>query len=432
MFILEIVIVIVLILVNGLFSMSEMAIVAAKKNRLQQEADDQNKGAKRALELINNPDRFFSTVQIFITLIGILSGAFGGATIAQEIGASISTIPKLAPYGETIGVAVVVILVTYFSLVLGELVPKRLALNNAEKIASGVSKLMHTLSRITNPLVIFLSKSTNLVLRLLGAKPSSEPEVTDEDVTSMMHIGARIGVFEKAEQEMVERIFRLSDRNAGSLMTPRTEVVFLEIDSSDEKIYQTLLLRPYSRFPVIKDTFDDVIGIVNSRDLFLQRINGQQFDIQGLMSQPIFLPESTPALSVLENFRLSGSETAVVIDEYGGVMGLLSMNDVIEAIVGDTVPSADSSEEKIILRDDGTWLIDGMVQVDEVKELLGIDELPDENEGHYETISGLMMTHLGRIPRSSDKFEWQGFTFEVMDMDRNRVDKVLVGRTKAG
>lgn len=426
----EIVIVVLLILTNGLFSMSEMAIVSARKHRLQQKAADGNKGAARALELAENPNRFFSTVQIGITLIGILSGAFGGATIAEQIGLEVNKVPWLAPYSEGIGVGIVVIVITYFSLVLGELVPKRLALNNAEKIAAAISPLMQTLSKITTPIVALLSGSTNLVLRFLGVRPSTDPEVTEEDLRSMLDQGTENGIFEESEQNMVERIFRLSDRSVSALMTPRTEIIFLDVDASHQEIHQKISRYPFSRFPVIKDTTDNIIGIAQSRDLLLQRVEGPYFNVQAVLQQPLFIPESTPALDVLESFRTTGVELAVIIDEYGGVLGLVSMNDIIEAIVGDVFSPLGKQEAEAIRREDGSWLFDGMIQIDELKDYLDVDELPDEEEGNYETLSGLMMAQLGRVPVSGDHFEWEKLHFEVVDMDGRRVDKVLVMPTE--
>lgn len=424
----EIIIVVALILINGLFSMSEMAVVSAKKNRLQAKAEDGDKGAVKALALAENPNRFLSTVQIGITLIGILSGAFGGATIAEKLGAEINKVPALSPYSEGIGVGIVVLVITYLSLVIGELVPKRLALNSAEKIATAVSPLMQILSKVTTPLVAVLSGSTNFTLRVLGVQPSKEPEVTEEDLKSLLNQGAENGIIEESEQDMVQRIFRLSDRSVSALMTPRTEIIFLDIDASHEEIYQKIARYPFSRFPVIQDTSDNVLGIVQSRDLLLQRVEGEQFDIKKVMQQPLFLPESTPALSVLEKFRSTGIELAVIIDEYGGVLGLVSMNDILEAIVGDVVYPHKDYEEQVTRREDGSWLMDGMLQVDELKDYLDIDYLPDRDEGNYETLSGLMMAQLGRVPVSGDHFEWEGLRFEVVDMDGRRVDKVLISK----
>lgn len=423
----EILIVLLLILINGLFSMAEMAVVSARKNRLQKKAEDGDKGAARALELAENPNRFLSTVQIGITLIGILSGAFGGATIANKIGLEFSRVPLLAPYSKGIGVGIVVVAITYLSLVLGELVPKRLALNNAERVAARLSPIMQGVSRIAAPLVALLSGSTNAVVRMLGIRPSDEPEVTEEDLKSMLNQGTESGVFEESEQDMVKRIFRLSDRSISALMTPRIEVIFLDIDASHEEIRQKITTHPFSRFPVIQGSTDNVIGMVEARDLLLQRVAGPDFSLNSILRQPLFIPESTAALDVLMQFKSSGSELAIVIDEYGGVLGLVSMNDILEAVVGEWVNTPQGEQEaQAIQREDGSWLFDGMILIDDLKDYLDLDVLPDEGEGNYETLSGLMMTRLGRIPVSGDHFEWEHYHFEVVDMDGRRVDKVLV------
>lgn len=406
--------------------MSEMAIVSARKNRLEKKAEYGNSGAARALELANNPNRFLSTVQVGITLIGILSGAFGGATIAEKIGIELARIPALKPYSEGIGVGIVVLVITYLSLVFGELVPKRLAMSNAEKIASRTSGFMQFLSSITKPIVSLLSGSTNLILRLLAVKPSTEPEVTEDDLKDILDQGTESGIFEESEQDMVERIFRLNDRNVSAFMTPRTETVFLDIDATHEEIQHIINKFPFSRFPVIKDSIDNLIGIVQSRDLLLQRLENNQYDIQAVLQEPLFIPESTPALDVIQTFKNTGAELAVIIDEYGGVLGLVSLNDILEAIVGEVITPYGEDEPEAIRREDGSWLFDGMIHIDELKDYLDIDELPDEDEGDYETLSGLVMSELGRIPVSGDYFEWKNMRFEVMDMDGRRVDKVLV------
>jgi putative hemolysin len=336
----------------------------------------------------------------------------------------------LASYSEGIGVGIVVIVITYLSLVVGELVPKRLALNNAEQVAVAISPLMQILSKITTPIVSLLGGSTNLVLHILGVRPSNEPEVTEEDLKSMLDQGTVSGVFEESEQDMVERIFRLSDRTVSALMTPRTDVIFLDIDATHEEIHQKIANHPFSRFPVIKDSSDNIVGIVQSRDLLLQRVEGPHFEIQAVLSQPLFIHKSTPALDVLESLRSTGVELAVIIDEYGGVVGLVSMNDILEAIVGEVFTPHGDYEAQAILREDGSWLFDGMIQIDELKDHLDIDELPNEDEANYETLSGLMMAQLGRVPVSGDHFEWEKLRFEVVDMDGRRVDKVMIATVK--
>ncbi len=422
----EVLVILGLILLNGFLSMSEMAIVSAKKNRLQSKADKGSKKAETALKLAENPNHFFSTVQIGITMIGILSGAFGGATIAEKIANEIAKIPGFEPYSQGIGVGLIVILITYLSLVVGELVPKRIALNSAEKVSLAVAGVMNFFSKITKPFVFLLSKSTNLVLSMLGIKLSSEPAVTEEDLKNMLFVGKEIGVIEASEQTMVERIFRLSDRDVSAVMTPRTEIVFLEMDDSQEEIIRKISESPYTRFPVVSETYDDVIGIVNSKDLLLQLSVKGKMSLDEVMQEPFFLPETTPALETVEILKKSGFEIALIIDEYGGLLGLVGMGDILQSIIGNVAKPLENIDEEVVLRDDGSWLFDGMVQIDELKEYLGIDRLPEEEEGRYETLGGFMMAVLNRIPLTGDYFDWNGFRFEVMDMDGRRVDRVMV------
>jgi putative hemolysin len=421
----EIIIVISLILLNGIFAMSEMAVVSSRKNRLEQKAEEGDRGARAALELANNPNRFLSTVQVGITLIGILSGAFGGATLAEEIGRSLARYPFLAPYSEAIGVGLVVLAITYLSLVLGELVPKRLAMNNPEQAAIRLSRLMRFIAVMTRPLVTFLSKSTDLILKILRVHPSPDPQVTDDDILSMLESGRQVGTIKKSEQDMVERILHFGDRSVTSVMTPRTNVVFIDRDSNQDKILSILKENPYSRFPVFSKTMDNLLGIVRTRDLLLQRVKGEPFQIQQASQQILYIPETTNLLTALERFKDNQTEIAVVIDEYGGVLGLVSIFDILESIVDDVVAVPGDIEADAIRREDGSWLFDGLLQIDDLKEILDLAEIPEE-DGRYDTLNGMVMAVLGHIPTSGDHFEWEGYQFEVVDMDGRRVDKVLV------
>lgn len=423
----EILIVCLLILANSILSMSEMAIVSARKTRLQQRAKRGEKGAQTALRLTEEPTRFLSTVQVGITLIGILSGAFGGATIAEQISAALDNIIFLRPYSEAIGVGVVVIVITYFSLVIGELVPKRIALNNAERIAVRVAGLMKRLSRLMSPVVSLLSISTEAVLRLLGIKPSSDPTITEEEIKMMIYEGARSGVFEEAEQEMVEHVFRLGNRRISTLMTYRTGILWLDIEDPLEDNLRKIVEARYSRYPLCQGNLDEVLGIVQVKDIFAQYQHGQPIDLSAAIRPALFVPEATSALELLEHFRIKKEHLTLVIDEFGGVVGLVTMNDVLEAIVGDIPTIEDLQEEPaIVQREDGSLLLDGTLSIDEVKDFLSIDELPGENEAAYETLGGMLMTELGRIPDVGDQLFWRGILFEIVDMDGYRVDKVLV------
>ena len=423
---LEVIFILILILANGILAMAEIAVISARKARLQQRADGGDEKARAALNLANDPTDFLSTVQIGITLVGVLAGAFGGATIAAQISDWVTGFPPLAPYSAAIGVGVVVLLITYFSLVLGELVPKRLALNNPERIATLMAAPMLLLSRLTSPLVRLLSISSNLVLRLLGAKPSDEPPVTEEEIKVMIEQGTQAGVFAEAEQDMVQAVFRLADRRVGTLMTPRTDVVWLDLDDTLEENHRKLIGSAHSRFPVAQGSLDYVVGVVLAKDLLSSCITGKTLDLREVLLSPMFVPESMPALHVLEQFRESRIHTALVIDEYGGFQGLVTLFDILESIVGEIPDFGDISELEVTQREDGTWLVDGMLPVDELKEIFHLSTLPGEERGYYQTVGGFMMTFLGRIPVASDHFVWSGLRFEVVDMDGLRVDKILI------
>ena len=421
----EILILLLLILTNGLFSLSEMAVVSARKVRLQQRADEGNKGARAALGLARQPTRFLSTVQIGITLIGILSGAFGGATIAEALAAYFAQSPTLQPFSEAIAVGIVVTVVTYFSLVIGELVPKRLALNNAEGIAISIAPIMEFVAKVTKPIVSLLSVSTELLVRLLGIKPASEPVITEEEVKILIEQGRESGVFEDVEQEIVERVFRLSDRTVNSLMTHRAEMVWLDVEDPLDENINKIIASGHSNFLVCKGNFDQVLGVLRSKDLLREYATRRSIAIPTSLSMPPFVPEGMDALEVVTRLRHAKSPVALIVDEYGTIAGMVTLTDVLEAIVGDIPALDDEGEPDAVQRDDGSWLLDGMMSVDELQMLLDLDELPEDADD-YDTVGGLFMAQSGRIPAVGDKFEWQGLRFEVVDMDGHRVDKVLI------
>lgn len=422
----EILIILVLIIANGVFSMSEMAIVSARKVRLQQLANQGDAKAKAALKLAESPNHFLSTVQVGITLIGILTGAFGGATIASRLAVYVKLVPFLAPYSEPASFGIVVLIITYLSLIVGELVPKRLALNNPEKIASTVAIPMRALSAIASPMVYLLSASTDLILRLLGITASTEPQVTEEEIKILIEQGTEAGTFEEAEQDMVERVFRLGDRPVSYLMTPRPDIVWLDLDDSAEENRQKMVDSAYSRYPVCQGGLDNVLGVMPVTDLLARSFRGEALDLTVGLRQPIFVPESTRGLKVLELFKQTITHMALVVDEYGVIQGLVTLNDIMSEIVGD-VPSTDGQDQpQAVQREDGSWLLDGMLPVEEFLELFGMEKWQSEESGSYQTLGGFVITHLGRIPAAADHFEWQSMRIEVMDMDGNRVDKVLV------
>ncbi|MBN1138027.1 MAG: HlyC/CorC family transporter [Anaerolineae bacterium] len=420
----EILILLLLVLVNGLFAMAEIAVVSARKTRLQQQAEEGNKRAGVALELASAPNQFLATVQIGITLVGIMAGAFGGATIAEELAGALGQVPSLAPYSEAIGVGVVVLAITYFSLVAGELVPKRLGLNNAERVAASLAPLMRTLSRLSSPLVRLLSLSTDLALRLLGVRPEQETPVSEEEIKLLLDQGTRAGVFEPAEEEMVGHVFRLTDATVRALMTPRLDVVWLDLDDPAEEMRRIVASSDHACFPVARGSLDHVVGLVYAKDLLLQSLDGRPLDLEAAFRPALFLPETVTVLEAVEQMKGNRADAALIIDEYGGFEGLLTAADILQAIVGD-IPTADQpAGSEAVQREDGSWLLSGMLPADEVKELLGIDSLPYE-ETHYQTLGGLVLLCLGRIPAVGDHFPCCGWQFEVVDMDDRRVDKVL-------
>jgi putative hemolysin len=422
----EILIILVLIFANGVFSMSEMAIVSARKVRLQQLANQGNLNARAALELAESPNHFLSIVQVGITLINILNGVFGGATIAQRLEGYVKLVPFLAGYSQPIAFSLVVLLITYFSLIVGELVPKRLALNNPERIAATVAIPMGALAALASPVVFLLSASTETVLRILGITPSDEPQVTEEEIKILIEQGTEAGTFEEAEQDMVERVFRLGDRPVTAFMTPRPDIVCLDLEDPAEENRQKMADSAYSRYPVCQAGLDNVLGIIPVTDLLARSLRNEPLDLTLELRQPVFVPESTRGLKVLELFKQTVTHMALVVDEYGVIQGLVTLNDIMSEIVGDVPAGPGQEEPQAVQREDGSWLVDGMLPVEEFLELFGLEELENEERGNYQTLGGFIITHLGRIPAAADHFEWDGIRFEVMDMDGNRVDKVLI------
>lgn len=422
----EILLILLLIIANGIFSGSEIAVVSARKVRLEQLADRGKRKARVALKLANAPNDFLSTVQIGITLIGILSGAVGGATLAQRLKPVFDGIPALQPYSEGISVAIVVTIITYLSLVIGELVPKRIALNDPEQIACTVAQPMRFLSRLTAPIVYILGVSTDALLKLLGIRASDEPDITEEEIRVLIRQGAESGMFEEAEQAMVERVFRLGDRPIKAIMTPRTEIDWLDTESSLEKNLQQVMGSNHSRFPVGQGSLDNCIGVVRGSSLLTAQLSGQSVNLEAMIQAPVYVTESARALNVIEQFKQTGVHIALVTDEYGGIDGLVTLNDLMEAIVGDLPSLEDQDDPLIVQREDGSWLVDGSLDINDLKDLVEKKSLPDETTGSFHTLGGFVMHFLEHIPRSGEHFEWGGLRFEVVDMDGIRVDKILV------
>jgi putative hemolysin len=423
---LEIVVIALLLLTNGVFSMSEMAIVSARKTRLQQLADTGNRHAKLTLKLIDDPNRLLATVQIGITTIGVLSGAFGGATLARMIAAWLGTFPAIKPYSEAIGVAVVVITITYLSLIVGELVPKRLALNNAERIAVIVAAPMNFLSALAAPLVKLLSLSTNFVLRLMNIKPSAEPMITQEEIEILIEQGTQSGALEETEQDILESVLRLDEQRVGAVMTARPQIIWLDMDDPPEITQQKIILSPYSRFLLSRDDLDNFLGVVYAKDILAQNWTDNILDLSALVRPPLFVPENMPTLKLLDLFKQKSVHVAIVVDEYGVIQGMVTDTDILESIVGDLPANDEPEEPEAIQREDGSWLLDGMLPIERLKKLLDIEKLPDEELSDYQTVGGFIIYFLESIPISGEWFECGGLRFEVVDMDGRRVDKVLV------
>lgn len=422
----EIIVVFLLLLANGMFAMSEIAIVSARKARLHQLAEAGNRGARAALALVGDPTQFLATIQVGITLIGILAGAFGGATIAEGLANRLKAIPSLEPYSHAIGVAIVVLGITYFSLIIGELVPKRLALGNAERIASTVAAPMRFLCAFSSPVVRLLSLSTDVVIRLLGVKHSQSPPVTPEEIKVLIEQGTETGVFEEAEQEMIESVLRLDERQVGAFTTPRTQIVWLDLKDSVERIRRKIAESQYSRFPVSRDALDNVLGIIRAKDILTQCLAGHPLDLKALLRPAVFIPETISALKALELLKKKGAHLALVTDEYGGIQGVVTHHDILEAIVG-FLPSAGApAEPQAVQRDDGSWLIDGLMDIEQLKEIFALKKLPGEEYGGYHTVGGFVMSQTSSIPSVGQHFAWGNLRFEVVDMDGRRVDKVLV------
>lgn len=419
----EILFIAVLILANGVFAMAEIAVVSARQARIQQRALDGDAQAQAALQLINAPGKFLATVQVGITLVGVLAGAFGGATIAEEIGAAVERIPALAPYGETIGLAVVVIAITYFSLIIGELVPKQLGLNAPERTAMIVARPMTALSRLVSPVVAILNFSTRIVLALLRTKPSTEPEVTEDEIRVMISQGTQIGTFEQAEQEMVERVFRLGDLRIEAFLTPRSELIVLDLRDSPEEIRKKVSQNPYAQFPVVDGGLDRVVGLVSAKDLLAALLSDAEIDLQQIRVIPPYIPNTMPALKALDLLRASRDHAALIIDEYGGLEGLVTLNSILEEIISTALEPLASRESEAVRRPDGSWLLDGLLPIDELETILDLKELPAD--AAYQTVGGLVMAELARVPSAGDTFLLGDWQFEVVDMDGRRVDKVL-------
>lgn len=430
----DILIILGLILLNGIFAMSEIAVVSSRRMRLQKMSENGSHGARAALELSDNPSRFLSTIQVGITLIGIFNGAYGEASLVTKLTPQLATLPMLSAYAREISLGIVVVGITFSSLILGELLPKRIAMEYPETVASLIAAPMQWLSRMMGPFVKVLTLTTEFMLRLLGMHQPKDTTVTEEEITGMLREGADAGLFEKTEHDIVSRALRLDDQRVAALMTPRMDVHYFNLDDPIKDNLAKIASSSYSRFPVCKGDISHVIGVVHAGDLFAQVILGQSLDSVNLadaIKAPLFVPESISAMQLLETLKKNRAELALVVDEYGETEGIVTLSDVLGALVGDVSVVDANQEADAVRREDGSWLIDGSVSLDRFRELLDSSSyFPEETSGTYHTLAGFVLAQLGHIPQSSEHFEWDNFRIEVVDMDRNRIDRLLVSRIR--
>lgn len=424
MLIVEIAIIVLLTVLNGVFAMSELAVVSSRRVRLRVMADGGNTGARTALRLIDDPSRFLSTVQIGITLVGVGAGAFGGATLGARFGAWLDAIPMFGGYGEVVGYATVIIAITYLSIVLGELIPKRIALKNPERTASIVARPMRLLSKVAAPFVWLLGASTDTLLRLLGLHGKRESTITEEEVRSMITEGTQAGIFAPEEKKMIDGVLRLADRTVRAIMTPRPEVVWLDAADPVDTLLDKIRSAGHSRYPVCRGDLEDIVGIVHTRDLLDDAARGKPFHLERRVAKPLVVHDGTSVLKLLDLMKSSGQHFAVVVDEYGIVEGVITITDILETIAGDLPEAGEAEEVAAVRREDGSWLVEGWMPVDEFEETLGLRGV--RGAGKFHTVAGFVLNTLGHVPTVGEAFQHDGFRLEVVDMDGRRIDKILV------
>lgn len=418
----EILIILFLILLNGVFSMSEIALISARKNRLETSAKKGQQNAKVALDLVNSPNKLLSTVQIGITLISILTGIFSGDKITADVRTFISTFEALKPYAHTIAVGIVVVILTFFSLVLGELVPKRIGLNYPETIAKGMAVPMKMISQLTAPFIWLLTLSTDALLKLFNIKPTADGKVTEDEIKAIIKEGTEVGEVQEIEQDIVERVFHIGDRKVNSLMTHRSDIVYLSIDDTIETLKKKVLNELHSVFPVCKEGLDDIIGVVSLKDLFSNFDQGN-FDLKAIAKEPVYLIEQTSAYKALENFKKTRVHYAFIVDEHAVFQGIITLDDILEALVGDA-SDFDDDEYKLVANEDGTWLVDGQYSLHDFLMYFDMDDLTNDYE--VTTVSGFFITELGNIPKQGEKLIWNKLELEAQKMQGAKIDKVLI------
>ncbi|MGK2860695.1 MAG: hemolysin family protein [Chitinophagaceae bacterium] len=417
----EILILTGLILLNGLFSMAEIALVSARKSRLEVQANKGDKKAAEALKLSNKPETFLSTVQMGITVISILTGIYSGEKITDDFAAFLNQWPALSSYSYGIATAIVVIIVTYFTIVFGELVPKRIGLSRPETIAKAVGTPMRIFSLVTHPFIWLLSKSSNIIVKIFGLKPKDN-QVTEEEIKAIISEGTEQGTIEETEQDIIERVFHLSDRNITSLMTHRSDIIWFGLDDTEETIKEKIMSEPHSVYPICDSTIDNIKGVVAIKDLYVSPDNVR---FRNLMRPALFVPENNTAFQVMEKFKESKLHSCFIVDEYGSILGMITLNDILEAIIGD-MPQPDLIDYEIITREDGSFLVDAQIPFYDFLTHFDKAEWMNEGEQEFDTLAGFILHRLERIPQVGNTLEWKGFSIEIIDMDSHRIDKVLV------
>lgn len=416
-----------LILLNGLFSMSEIALVSARKARLETQANKGDQRAKEALELAQHPDRFLSTVQIGITLIGILTGIYSGESLKGDFIAFFNRWPALQPYSSGLSTTLIVIIVTYFTLILGELVPKRLGLSSPEAIAKTMAKPMNVISVITYPFIWLLTISSNLIVKLFRIRPDNN-QVTEEEIKAIISEGTEHGAIEEAEQEIIERVFHLGDRNITSLMTHRSDIVWFDLNENEEKIREKIMAEPHTIYPICDGDIDNLKGVVSLKDIY---VSSDNTPFKDLMKPALFIPDNNTAYQVMEKFKESKIHSCFIVDEYGSIRGMITLNDILEAIIGEMPQPEDMEDYEIVEREDGTYLIDAQIPFYNFLSWFDKTDWINEEEQEFDTLAGCILNEIERIPQTGDKIEWRDFTFEIIDMDGHRIDKVLVTPSQA-
>lgn len=423
----EIIIILTLIVLNGVLSMTELAMVSARKSRLRKDADEGHRSAALALQLAEKPGSLLATVQVGITLIGIVAGVFGGATLAGSLASLLAKVSWLAPYAQTISFVLVILLITYLSLVLGELLPKRLALSYPEAIARGSARFLQIFSTMCKPVVWFLDRSTDALVLLFGIKERHEPDVSQEDITSMVVEGTRTGAIDPEEREIIERLFQMGDRNLSSIMTPRSEIIHLKKGMTTPDAWELVMSEPHQHFPVFEEFKDEPVGIISAKELAAYQLQGYGGNWESIIQPPLIVPVSATPFRTLDQFKQRKVAMALVVDEYGSFVGIVTLHDIIEALVGD-IDDIDEEPAGVTKRDDGSYLVDASLPVEEAFRHFELDAEIEAEKGQYHSVGGFIFKRLGHMPKLGEYFDWKGWRFEVIDLDRTRLDKILVSK----